>query len=544
MDRTEIEREFPSLPVRSVSGRMAGAQKRHRRIQPHDALGGILRNVPCVRIHSDLSRRRLGVPERPVGMVPPRFRLRGRPLGSTRHLRPAPAETIPALPAAAQHGKRAAHPPVPLRQGRKRGLFTPPRRALPRGLRKNTGRKSNASAPTTPIWGNEDVFWAVVPEDFRYPTEREALRFAFDAIPATATVCAAERSRWGATPGRNPACGVSGAASFRSDAKRRPHGTGGMPRAGPATTEAARETSPRERTHRAEREGSAAAAACALRQAGGGAARSRAEASACRENFRAETRVRTCCFPRKKRTFAPAMIRGAFIRHGRRAGGQYPRAVEAFARFCERYGVTDWRGKLAASYGMGNDDILRRLLPRSSSASAASSRSPPRRAHLPRNLRTVHTARGGAARTAETLVRGGHGHRRGVRRGRSKTCVSYSTAAASPSTSGFIVSGDRVRHCKPTPKSTSRPRPGLGLAPAGAWSSRTRPQASNRPAVPVPGRIVALTTTLPGRAAGRHRRRPHRSRLHPNPKTSTKSSRNMLRGLASIALLIVSERLR
>ena len=40
-----------------------------------------------------------------------------------------------------------------------------------------------------------------------------------------------------------------------------------------------------------------------------------------------------------------------------------PVHVEAFARFCERYGVTDWRGKLAASYGMGNDDILRRLLP-------------------------------------------------------------------------------------------------------------------------------------------------------------------------------------
>lgn len=31
---------------------------------------------------------------------------------------------------------------------------------------------------------NEDVFWAVVPVDFHYPTWQEALRFAFDANPA------------------------------------------------------------------------------------------------------------------------------------------------------------------------------------------------------------------------------------------------------------------------------------------------------------------------------------------------------------------------
>ena len=31
--------------------------------------------------------------------------------------------------------------------------------------------------------GNEDVFWAVVPEGFRYPSQEEALRFAFDTNP-------------------------------------------------------------------------------------------------------------------------------------------------------------------------------------------------------------------------------------------------------------------------------------------------------------------------------------------------------------------------
>ena len=31
---------------------------------------------------------------------------------------------------------------------------------------------------------NEDVFWATVPDNFRYPTPEEALAFAFDTTPA------------------------------------------------------------------------------------------------------------------------------------------------------------------------------------------------------------------------------------------------------------------------------------------------------------------------------------------------------------------------
>ncbi|MDE6046498.1 MAG: HAD hydrolase-like protein, partial [Alistipes sp.] len=37
--------------------------------------------------------------------------------------------------------------------------------------------------------------------------------------------------------------------------------------------------------------------------------------------------------------------------------------VRAFEIFCERYGVRDWREKLAQAFGMGNDDILRRIMP-------------------------------------------------------------------------------------------------------------------------------------------------------------------------------------
>ncbi len=39
--------------------------------------------------------------------------------------------------------------------------------------------------------------------------------------------------------------------------------------------------------------------------------------------------------------------------------------VEAFERFCARYGVTDCREKMQGVFGMGNYDILRRILPES-----------------------------------------------------------------------------------------------------------------------------------------------------------------------------------
>lgn len=37
--------------------------------------------------------------------------------------------------------------------------------------------------------------------------------------------------------------------------------------------------------------------------------------------------------------------------------------VRAFAIFCDRYGVRDWQEKLNNCFGMGSDDIMRRLLP-------------------------------------------------------------------------------------------------------------------------------------------------------------------------------------
>ena len=40
-----------------------------------------------------------------------------------------------------------------------------------------------------------------------------------------------------------------------------------------------------------------------------------------------------------------------------------PYHIRAFEIFCERYGVTDWREKLPHGFGMGNDDIMRLIMP-------------------------------------------------------------------------------------------------------------------------------------------------------------------------------------
>lgn len=37
--------------------------------------------------------------------------------------------------------------------------------------------------------------------------------------------------------------------------------------------------------------------------------------------------------------------------------------LEAFAAFCRKYEVCNWQGRISELFGMGNDDIMRRLLP-------------------------------------------------------------------------------------------------------------------------------------------------------------------------------------
>ena len=182
MDRTEIEREFPSLHVRSVSdewlGRKNGIAGYNRMMlsaefyETYRAYEYILIcHADAWVFRNDLSawcRRgfdcvaapwvRRGIYDLPLLKQYLRYRLR-RSMESGRLIRQS------------LYGKVG------------NGGFSLRRvERFREACEKYRTEIERFCADDTHL-GNEDVFWAVVPEDFRYPTEREALRFAFDTNP-------------------------------------------------------------------------------------------------------------------------------------------------------------------------------------------------------------------------------------------------------------------------------------------------------------------------------------------------------------------------
>lgn len=56
-----------------------------------------------------------------------------------------------------------------------------------------------------------------------------------------------------------------------------------------------------------------------------------------------------------------------------------PVHIRAFEIFCERYGIRDWKEKLGQAYGMGNDDIMKLIMPAEVIRERGSRHSPKRR---------------------------------------------------------------------------------------------------------------------------------------------------------------------
>ena len=171
--------------------------------------------------------------------------------------------------------------------------------------------------------------------------------------------------------------------------------------------------------------------------------------------------------------------------------------MRAFEIFCARYGVTGWKEKLSQAFGMGNDDIMRLIMPaelireRGLASLAEEKEAIYREIYAP-EIRPVE----GLVPLLESLraagVRcavGSSGCRANVDFVLEKCRIGEFFDAR--------ISGDRVTRCKPDPEIYLTAAAALGMAPAECVvfeDAKAGIESARRAGV---GRIVALATTLP-----------------------------------------------
>lgn len=171
--------------------------------------------------------------------------------------------------------------------------------------------------------------------------------------------------------------------------------------------------------------------------------------------------------------------------------------MRAFEIFCARYGVTGWKEKLSQAFGMGNDDIMRLIMPEElirerGLASLAEEKEAIYREIYAPEIRPVE----GLVPLLESLraagVRcavGSSGCRANVDFVLEKCRIGEFFDAR--------ISGDRVTRCKPDPEIYLTAAAALGMAPADCVvfeDAKAGIESARRAGV---GRVVALATTLP-----------------------------------------------
>lgn len=171
--------------------------------------------------------------------------------------------------------------------------------------------------------------------------------------------------------------------------------------------------------------------------------------------------------------------------------------MRAFEIFCARYGVTGWKEKLSQAFGMGNDDIMRLIMPaellreRGLASLAEEKEAIYREIYAPE----IHPVEG-LVPLLESLraagVRcavGSSGCRANVDFVLEKCRIGEFFDAR--------ISGDRVTRCKPDPEIYLTAAAALGVAPADCVvfeDAKAGIESARRTGV---GRVVALATTLP-----------------------------------------------
>lgn len=171
--------------------------------------------------------------------------------------------------------------------------------------------------------------------------------------------------------------------------------------------------------------------------------------------------------------------------------------IRAFEIFCARYGVTDWKQRLSQAYGMGNDDIMRLIMPgevirtKGLAALADEKEAIYREIYAP-EIHPVTGLRELLQRLHEAGIRcavGSSGCRANVDFVLEKCAIGKWFEAR--------ISGDRVTRCKPDPEIYLTAAAALGVDPADCVvfeDAKAGIESARRAGA---GRIVALVTTLP-----------------------------------------------
>lgn len=190
------------------------------------------------------------------------------------------------------------------------------------------------------------------------------------------------------------------------------------------------------------------------------------------------------------------MIRAALFDMDGTLVANTPYHIRAFALFCQRYGVRDWEAKLASVFGMGNDDILRLIMPeevvreKGVDALAEEKEAIYREIYAP-DIRPVE----GLAGLLEKL--NAAGIRCAVGSSGCKTNVDFVLEKCAVARwFDARISGDMVDRCKPDPEIYLKAAAALGVTPAECVvfeDARAGFEAARRAGA---GRIVALATTL------------------------------------------------
>ena len=159
---------------------LAGTRKRNFRLQRHDDVKRLLQSFCRHGIYSDLPTRRMDIQRRTGKVVPEKLRLHRRSMDTSRKIRQVPA------PIVAKAAKIFRHTDIS-----RQDLFD---KVGNGGL---SLRRINSFIEACERYENEiirfrkhchhhyneDVFWAIIPRNFKYPTAQEALGFAFDEKP-------------------------------------------------------------------------------------------------------------------------------------------------------------------------------------------------------------------------------------------------------------------------------------------------------------------------------------------------------------------------